>query len=806
MKAVIMAGGEGTRLRPLTCDRPKPMVPLANRPIMEHIVRLLAQHDFRQVAVTTCYLPQVIEDYFGDGKRWDLSMSYFVEKEPLGTAGSVKNVGFAETFMVISGDALTDIDLSAAMAFHKSRGAMVTIVLKRVPNPLEYGVVLTDEDGRIQRFLEKPGWGQIFSDIVNTGIYIIEPEAMELCESGRAVDFSRELFPKLLAQGAPLYGWVADGYWSDIGNLEVYRESHYDLLSGKVKAQPQGIKLADGIWLGKGVELESGAQIQGPVVIGDYCQIRSGARILPYTVLGPYTVVGSGASLKRSILWDRVFVEGKSALRGAVICAKTRIRQESEIYEGAVVGADCSLGKGCLVKPQVKIWPGKTIDSGSKLDSSLVWGQRCSGSLLGSQGVLGIVNVELTPAAVARLGTAWGNTLKDGDSVQVSCDGEAESRMLKRALIAGALAAGVQVTDLGTLPVPAARLAVAKTKAKAAAHLGVAHQAQDSILVQFFDEKGLTLGTGEQRKLENIYQREEFRLGKVGAVQFQPGALESYLEHLVLNLPSLNREKQLEPTVAVPKGVLAQFASRFLTSLGIGSVIMEEAAPPCQEKGWLSAVRLSQMVVEQGAPFGVRIEAGGERLLLVDEKGSPVGEELMWALMTKMALEDGQRQLSVPVTAPSVLEEMAEEYGGTVARTASDPRSILEGTVDSKQGALFPVYDAFAFLGQLLAYLSKINLSLSQVLAQIPKFNRSQRTVSCPWELRGRVMRQLVEEEIGELQLVDGIKIPQNVGWALVLPDEAEPFFQVYSEASSQEEADMLATAYMERIGAFQVE
>ena len=806
MKAIIMAGGEGSRLRPLTCDRPKPMVPLGNRPIMEHIVRLLRRHDFRQVAVTTWYLPQIIEDYFGDGSPWDLGMSYFVEKEPLGTAGSVKNVKFNETFVVISGDALTDIDLSAAMAFHKSRGAMVTIVLKRVENPLEYGVVLTDEDGRIKRFVEKPGWGQIFSDLVNTGIYIIEPEAMEQCESGRAVDFSRELFPKLLADNVPLYGWVADGYWSDIGNLDVYRQSHQDLLAGKVCAQPQGIKLADGIWLGKGVELESGAQIRGPVVIGDYCQIRSGASIMPYTVLGPYTVVGGGASLKRTILWDRVFVDSKSALRGAVVCSKTRIGQEAELYEGAVVGADCALGRGCLVKPQVKIWPGKTIDSGSKLTSSLIWGQRCSGSLLGSQGVMGIVNVELTPTSVARLGTAWGNTLKETDTVQVSSDGQAASRMLKRALVAGALASGVQVVDLGTLPLPAARLAVTKTKAKAAAYLGLAHQAKDAILIQFFDEQGLALSTAQSRKLENTYQREEFRLGRVGDVEFQPGALESYLEHLTINLPSPSRDRQLEPVVAVPRGVLAQFATRFLGSLGVGSVIMEQDAPFCQEKGWLSAVRLSQMVVEGRAPFGISIEGGGERLLLVDEQGAPVGEELLWALLGKLALEGGQRRLSVPVTAPGVLEEMAEEYGAMVERTASDSRSVLEGTLDPGAGELFPIYDAFAFLGYLLAYLSKQELSLSQLLTKIPSFHRSQRTVPCPWELRGRVMRQLVEEEEGELELVDGIKIPQGVGWALVLPDEAEPCFQVYSEAQSQEEADLLATAYMERIGSFQVE
>jgi mannose-1-phosphate guanylyltransferase/phosphomannomutase len=516
-------------------------------------------------------------------------------------------------------------------------------------------------------------------------------------------------------------------------------------------------------------------------------------------------VVGSGASIKRSILWDRVFVDGKSALRGAVVCSKTRIRQESELYEGSVVGADCTLGKGCLVKPQVKIWPGKTIDSGSQLSASLVWGQRCSGSLLCSQGVLGLVNVELTPSTVARLGMAWGNTLKAGDSVQISCDGEPAGKMLKRALIAGALSAGVQVTDLGTLPVPAARLAVTRTKAKAAAYLGMAHQAENALLLQFFGHNGLSLGTVEQRKLESCYQREEFRLGKIGEVQFQPGALESYLEQLLVSLPPIKRERIMEPVVAVPKGILAQFTSRFLSALGVGSLILEEERPSSEEKGWLSAVQLCQMVLEHKAPFGVRIEAGGERLLLVDEDGSPVSRELMWAVLAKLALAGGQRKLAAPVTAPNVLEEIAQEYDGTVTRTASDTRSILEEQMaENQENLFFPVCDAFAFLGQLLAYLSQGQSSLSQLLGQIPSFHRSQRKVSCPWELRGKVMRRLVEQEHEQLDLVDGIKIPQNIGWALVLPDEKEPYFQVYSEAQSQEEADLLAAAYMERIGAFQ--
>ena len=219
MKAVIMAGGQGTRLRPLTSNQPKPMLPVVNRPMMEHIVRLLARHGFKEMIVTLQFLPTLISNYFGDGSEWGSCIEYSTEFAPLGTAGSVKNSAqlLDEAFLVISGDALTDIDLTKIVDFHRRSRAMATLTLIRVDNPLEFGIVVTDSAGRIERFLEKPDWGQVFSDTINTGIYVLEPEVLDFIPEGRSFDFSRDLFPYLLENGYPLYGYVADGYWCDIG-------------------------------------------------------------------------------------------------------------------------------------------------------------------------------------------------------------------------------------------------------------------------------------------------------------------------------------------------------------------------------------------------------------------------------------------------------------------------------------------------------------------------------------------------------------------------------------------------------------
>src|SRR5213078_344147 len=232
MKAVVMAGGEGTRLRPLTSNQPKPMVAIAGKPCMEHILELVRRHGITEVVATLAYMPQVIRGYFGEGSHLGVEVDYSVEEVPAGTAGSVKLIEdyLDDTFLVVSGDAVTDMDLASLLDFHRQTGALATLALKRVPDPLEFGVVITTEDGRIERFLEKPSWGEVFSDTINTGIYVLDPGVFEFIPEGEVVDFSGDVFPEVLARGLSLLGTVVDGYWEDVGTLESYRLAHENLL------------------------------------------------------------------------------------------------------------------------------------------------------------------------------------------------------------------------------------------------------------------------------------------------------------------------------------------------------------------------------------------------------------------------------------------------------------------------------------------------------------------------------------------------------------------------------------------------
>src|SRR5881275_2380582 len=328
MRAVVMAGGEGTRLRPLTSNQPKPMVPIVGKPCMEHILELVRDHGFEDVVVTVAFLPQAIRSYFGDGETLGLNIEYSVEESPLGTAGSVRlaNDRLDDTFLVISGDALCDIDLGAIVAAHKAKKAAVTIGLKSVENPLEFGIVVTDEDGRVERFLEKPSWGQVFSDTINTGIYVLEPEVLKHIPDDRPYDFSKELFPLLLEMGRPIYGHVFDGYWQDIGNLDQFRQANIDALEERVRLNIAGIRIRGNVWLGDGVDLDDLDAIEGPAYLGSYCRIARGARVGPHVVLASSVTVRERGRVVRSTVDSSTYIGRSSEIEGAIIGRRCYLR------------------------------------------------------------------------------------------------------------------------------------------------------------------------------------------------------------------------------------------------------------------------------------------------------------------------------------------------------------------------------------------------------------------------------------------------------------------------------------------------
>jgi mannose-1-phosphate guanylyltransferase/phosphomannomutase len=826
MKAVIMAGGKGTRLRPLTCNKPKPMVPIVNRPMMEHILYLLKKFNFEDVWVTLFYLPELIQNYFGDGAEFGMNIRYSLEDSPLGTAGSVKKIinELTETFLVISGDALTDINLEKAIGFHKEKKAKATIVLTKVASPLEYGVVIVDQQGKVRRFLEKPGWGEVFSDTVNTGIYILEPEIFNFFETGKEFDFSKNLFPALLEKGEPIYGYVADGYWSDIGNLDQYRQAHYDVLTGKVKVSIPGREVKPGVWLGESVMIDPEARIEGPVLLGDYCRIKAGVNVESFTVVGNYGILNEGTSVKRGILWNHCYLGPHCEIRGAIMCHHSYLKGKNAIYEGAVLGEGVSMSARSTIKPNIKVWPNKNIESGSIINDSIIWSKKGSRSLFGNNGITGTVNQEITAELMAKLGGIFGAYLKPGAKVVVGSDNFRAVRVLKRAFISGILAAGTDVYDLGTLPTALTRHALVFLKAHGGAHFRINPQDPEGILIEFLDKQGLNIDKGTERAIENLFMSEDFYrtgINGFGELAFVPQLLEPYLNGLVTSeIKELIKKHNYKVVCLYDGGNISFVLPGLLEMLGCqvraeGDLVASSGRPRSLSELLRDIGKVASTVQKENADLGIVVDQNAERLIIIDENGDLLKEEQLNALLSFLVLKyKPEAVIPVQVTAPHYIESLAKEFRGKVVRIKANPRSIMERTAQEKlfptadgQGSYLPQFDSLFSLVKVMELMAREEISLSKAKAIIPKVERGYLEAECPWNEKGRVMRQLYEENQGrQIETIDGLKIFHDQGWALVLPDADEPVFKIYTEANTSEEADALTQMYWNRINELQLQ
>lgn len=337
---MILAAGVGSRLDPLTRNLPKPLVPIVNRPVMEHIVVLLAKHGFQEIMVNLHYLGDQIESFFGDGRHLGVNIHYSYEDQLWGDAGSVKRVEEffkEETFIVVGGDDLADIDLTRLVRTHRDKKALATIALSLVDDPSEYGIVLMNEEGRITRFMEKPKGEVIFSNTANTGVYVFEPEVFELIPRNTFYLFGKQFFPQMLEQRRPLYGHLTASYWKDVGNLEVYQQTHYDALAGRVAINFPMKEVRKYVWIGDNVEIDPSAEIGYPVAIGNDCRIESGAKVLENTIIGNGCAVERGAVVKESILWDGAVVMRDTWLERCVVGKNCHVKTNAAVFDGVIV-------------------------------------------------------------------------------------------------------------------------------------------------------------------------------------------------------------------------------------------------------------------------------------------------------------------------------------------------------------------------------------------------------------------------------------------------------------------------------------
>lgn len=832
MQAVIMAGGEGSRLRPLTSNLPKPMLPIANRPMMEHIVLLLKQHGITDIVATVQFLASLIRNYFGDGSDLGVSLSYANEEVPLGTAGSVLGARdlLSGTFLVISGDALTDIDLEEVVGFHRERGAAATLVLKHVQDPLEFGIVMTGGDGRIERFLEKPTWGQVFSDTINTGIYVLEPEILDLIPPDQPYDFSSELFPAMLDKGLPLFGFVGDAYWTDVGNTDAFLQAQYDVLAGSVRADLPGFELRPGVWVGEDVDVHPTARIEGPALIGDNSRIGAGATVGPSTVVAGNAIVSEDAVVAGGVVMERGYVGAYARVRGGVVGRGSGLEKGATLEEGAVLGDDVAVGAGAVINPRVKVYPGRTVEAGAIVTSSVVREQRATRSLFGSRGVSGLVNVGVTPLVAVRLGMAYGTSMKRGSVVVTGRDSSRAARTMKRALVAGLNASGVTVHDLELVPMPLTRFTIQGEQAAGGISVRTSPGDPEVVEIRLFDSDGSDLSQADQRKVERVFFREDYRRAahnKLGELEFPPRALEQYSAGLMdaLDVGAI-RARAPKVVVDYAFGASSLVGPSLMGRLGCDvlsvNAFTDEHRPVLVTEDLQRLLgHLTEHVRKSGSDLGVLLEPGGETAHLIDDKGRVVGPGRALLAFIKHEAELGAAEVAVPVSCPSACDAVAGTAGAAVTRTPVALPALMSRATRSSVGfagndsgeLIFPRFmaapDGLMTFAKALELIALQGGCLSEIIDALPTSHVAVRDVRTPWQHKGAVMRHIATSAgagVGRrtnLVLIDGVKVVESPDkWALVIPYPDEPMCRVWAEGPTSTEAEELADRYAHAVTA----
>ena len=790
MKAVIMAGGEGSRLRPITCTMPKPMVPLLNKPTIDYCVELLKKNGVTDITVTLHYLPDMIREHLKDGEAFGVNITYCVEERPLGTAGSVRAAAgdCDDTVIVVSGDAMTDINLREVMDAHKTRGAQATIVLKRVSVPTEYGVALLDAEKNITRFLEKPQMSEVFSDLANTGIYVLEPEVLKKIPEGVQYDFSKELFPAIMADGVKLHGYVAKGYWCDIGDIRQYAQAQRDMLDGKCGFSTEAMDCG-------GVFVEPNAGISHNTRTGKPCYIASDTQIGENTLIDEYSVICEGArignncSIRRSIVMSGARIRDNAEIRGAVICPDTDIDCSAAIFENCVIGKGSAVGKNAVISPNVLVWPDKFIPDGEQCEYDVIWGEPKKVAIHDC-GACGYLDGELTPESVLRFGAAFAKMIKPTNTSVIGCDGSIAGVMAKQAVSAGIMSQGVDVFDVANVSYAAFCFSIRNLGAAGGIYIhenGLSH----SISVKCCGSDGTILTPDAARKLGSTYAHGEFiplTSAQIGIIRQTTGMASAYEAELMrcadkgalwanplkvlLNAPARSADETAAVLIKCGCSVLLSHAKR--------------------------ETEIYKQMTDKRADIYIKLDEAGN-IEAASSKWGHMDENTISFLFALDRVDRGDAdEFVLPVTMPRPYIEALREAGATVI--LSYENTERRKTEAYRKMHLMPEFiDVQAASVRLCSLISEGRAE--RFIKAAPRIYTKENKIGCSWRDVGRALRDIVEmENDGDMELVDGVRIKNDTGWVIVKPNEEFAACRVICGSYNQEYADELCDIYSNRL------
>ncbi|MCX7956898.1 MAG: sugar phosphate nucleotidyltransferase [Endomicrobia bacterium] len=833
MQAIIMAGGFGTRLRPLTSIVPKPMVPVVNKPMMEHVVRLLKQYNIDNLIVLLFYQHEHITSYFGNGEKFGVKIKYILPDGDYGTCGSV---GFArdyiedEHFIVISADIITDLNLKKLIDFHQDKKSLATIVLTSVENPLSYGIVIYNEEYRIKKFLEKPTWSEVFSDKVNTGIYMFNKKIFEYIPKNAFFDFSKDLFPKLLSNNLPLYACVLDGYWKDVGTLQEYRFCHYDILDKKVDITKDGklVKINNNeIIVGENTTIGENFNCDSYVIVGKNTKVGNNV-VINRSIIGDNCVIEDGCVIFGSIIMNNVNIGKNSSIKESIIQHRTKLGNNVVVEVNSVIGEDCNIQSNSHIKANIKIWPKKVVEDGATVSTSLIWQEKWSRMLFGSMGVTGLLNSEISPEFACKLGAAFGSLLGKGKNVITSRDAHKASRMIKRSMISGLLSAGVRVGDLRAAPIPVVRYEVAKESVDGGLHVRLSPYNPNVVEIRFFDKNGNDISVSQEKSIEQLFLREDFpraSVEDVGEIVLPPRAYEYYRDGYLksLNVEEIKKAK-LKVVIDYSYSTAVNIFPSILGELGVEVVSLNAFVDSSkivrsEEELVYALDQLANIVTTLDADVGFMLDNGGERIYIVDDKGKVLDNQLasLVVLLVRIAsIKEEKFKIAVPVYCSNVVNDIvsASHKDIDVVWSKTLPRYLREEArkeavkfiVDGLGGYIFPefqpAFDGMFAIGKVLELLAIQETKISRIKREIPDFSVTHTKISCGWEKKGLVIRRLIEEHKShKMDLIDGVKIWLNdKDWVLFLPDADEAYLHIYIETQREKDTQKLLSEYISKL------
>ncbi len=828
MKAVIMAGGFGTRIQPLTSSIPKPMLPVVNIPMMEYNIRKLSKIGIKEFVILLYFKPEVIKGYFKDGSEFGVKIEYVLPDSDYGTAGAVKQAeDFLDTtFIIVSGDLVTDFDFGEIIEFHKKNMSKLTIGITQVENPLQFGVVITDEKGRIEKFLEKPSWGEVINDKINTGIYVISPDILDFIPSDKPFDFSKDLFPLLMENNISLWGYLFNGYWRDVGNIPSYIEVHEDILNGVVEpgySRDLEMKKTDSgvAYYGKNCFLHDSVRLIGKVVLGDNVYIGKGV-LLENCSIGDNVVVKDNSIIKNSIIWDDVNIGDFCYIKRSVVCNNVNIGKRVDAKEGCVLSEFCSVGDNVEILKDVFIWPHKFIEDDAIVNRNVIWGESYKSSLFSMGVIEGTSNIELTGDISSKIAEAFGSIFPVGSSIYVGRGYYKSSRMIKRFIMGGLLSVGINVIDLEVVAPNILRHKLySDENAVGGIHIRRSVMKQNKTRISFFTNEGLFVADNIAKSIEKIYFTEKFRRvnpTRIGDIIQTFNVESEYKKNFLENIDrSLFFDKKPKIVVDLMHGTLSDVYPGLVGELGIKSIIInahrkEEDFASASEKMKESREVVSDIVRKLSFDIGFLLYPNSQKMEVVSDDGTVLApnKALLSILYALNLLNNKKIKVFLPPWAPDVLDESLKNIeiyrGRLMGKEAAFLRDFcFIADVNSHYDFTsfgFHSDSAYASI-KIVEILSSLDMKLSEIMSKIPKYYYKKTEIPIPRNKKAFIMRKLSDyaKTKNRVSYNSGIRIYfDRYSWVFAIPDDVENYIKLYVQSNDENSGIRIENEYKDKI------